>query len=73
MGLYFNSLLANQTQLFNPQLDPQEINNLAGQPAQAKKVIEMTQLLKKQMKEFGDNSALVITNFSASIGSRLDN
>jgi len=53
---------ANQTQLFNLQLDPQEMNNLADQSDEAGKVAEMTGLLEKQMKEFGDNTTLADKN-----------
>jgi arylsulfatase A-like enzyme len=52
---------ANQTQLFDLQLDPQEMNSLAGQPEHAAKVAEMTALLEKEMKNYGDNAPLKIT------------
>jgi len=52
--------VVNRTQLFNLQLDPQEITNLADQPRYAAKVEEMTKLMKKEMKHYGDKAPLNI-------------
>ena len=53
---------ANRTQLFDMQLDPHEMDSLAGQPEHAAKLAEMTTLLEKEMKDFGDNAKLTIAN-----------
>ncbi len=42
------------TQLFDLVSDPLEMNNLAGDPAQAGRVGEMTAALKQQLKQAGD-------------------
>ena len=44
----------DQTQLFNLKDDPYEIHNLAGQPVEAKRVAELTALLKQKLAEAGD-------------------
>jgi arylsulfatase A-like enzyme len=51
---------ANQTQLFDLQLDPFEENNLADQPEQAGQVAAMTALLRQEMERFGDRAPLQI-------------
>ncbi len=48
--------LVNQTQLFDLHADPQETTNLAGQPGQAAKLAELTELLKQQQQQFGDTA-----------------
>ena len=53
---------ANRTQLFDMQLDPHEMDSLADQPEHAAKLAEMTTLLEKEMKDFGDNAKLTIAN-----------
>jgi arylsulfatase A-like enzyme len=50
------------TQLFNLRDDPDEINNLAADPAQATKVRELMDLLGQQQKLFHDPSPLVVEN-----------
>jgi arylsulfatase A-like enzyme len=52
--------VVNRTQLFDLQLDPQEITNLADQASYAPKVAEMTKLMKKEMKHYGDKAPLTI-------------
>ena len=47
-------LLANQTQLFDLQADPNEIRNLAGESEHAARVAELTALLRDQLKAAGD-------------------
>jgi arylsulfatase A-like enzyme len=53
---------ANQTQLFDLQLDPEEMTNLADQPDQSGKVAELTALLEKEMREYGDHALLSLPN-----------
>jgi arylsulfatase A-like enzyme len=52
----------NYTQLFNLRDDPDELKNLAMDPAQTKKVREMMDLLAQQQKLFSDTAPLVIDN-----------
>jgi arylsulfatase A-like enzyme len=52
--------LVDQTQLFDLQLDPHELNNLAGQPQQAAKVAEMMTVLALKQREFGDIATLTV-------------
>ncbi len=52
------------TQLFNLQDDPNEMNNLADDPAYADRVAEMMALLAAQQKEFDDKTPLTVANVS---------
>ncbi|MEI8041737.1 MAG: sulfatase-like hydrolase/transferase [Verrucomicrobiota bacterium] len=52
----------DQTQLFDLQNDPHELNNLAAKPEQAAKVKEMLALLAKAQKECGDPAPLTVAN-----------
>ncbi|HEY3861038.1 MAG TPA: sulfatase-like hydrolase/transferase [Verrucomicrobiae bacterium] len=54
--------VVDRTQLFDLRIDPEEVNNLAGQPAYTAKVGEMTALLEKEMKESGDHAPLKVAN-----------
>ena len=50
----------DQTQLFDLQADPHELNNLAAKPAQAGRVKEMLALLASAQKDCGDTCPLTI-------------
>lgn len=50
----------NKTQLFDLQTDPNEVTNLAEQPAHAAKVAELMTLLAKEQKQFGDTELLTV-------------
>ena len=50
--------LVDRTQLFDLAADPYELRNLAGNPAHATKVAEMTALLEKEMARYGDKAPL---------------
>lgn len=52
----------DQTQLFDLQNDPHELNNLADKPEYAAQVAEMTGLLKREMARYGDAALLEIAN-----------
>jgi arylsulfatase A-like enzyme len=52
----------NQSQLFDLQNDPHELNNLAGQPAHAAKVAELKARLAATQQELGDPCALTSAN-----------
>ena len=54
--------LIDRTQLFDLQADPYETNNLANQPAQVKKIAELTALLEKEMRSNGDVAPLTVQN-----------
>lgn len=54
--------LVNQTQLFDLQADPQEINNLAEKPGHAAKITELMALLAREQKQFGDSAPLTVAN-----------
>jgi len=54
--------VVDRTQLFDLQLDPQEITNLADQPKYARKVAQLTRLMKKEMKHYGDKAPLKVAN-----------
>ncbi len=48
----------DKTQLFDLQVDPDEINNLAGKLEQAARVMALTALLEKEQKQYGDTAPL---------------
>ena len=50
--------LADKTQLFDLQTDPQEMTNLAGLPAHAAKLKELIGVLQSQQQQFGDAASL---------------
>ncbi len=54
--------LINKTQLFDLQADPHEMNDLADKPESADKIKELTALLEKTRKEYGDNAPLNVAN-----------
>lgn len=51
-----------KTQLFDLWADPHETTNLAGRPEHAARVHELTALLEKEQKQFGDNAPLTVPN-----------
>jgi predicted secreted acid phosphatase len=54
--------LIDKTQMFDLQADPHEMNDLADKPESADKIKELTALLEKTRKEFGDKAPLVVPN-----------
>jgi len=52
--ILYNAGGKQTTQLFDIRNDPWELSNLAGEPAQAGRIRELTGLLKKWMRETGD-------------------
>ncbi|MEI6236050.1 MAG: sulfatase-like hydrolase/transferase, partial [Planctomycetota bacterium] len=54
--------LVNRTQLFDLNVDPHELANLADQPEHAAKVAELTTLLAKEMATYADTFPLTIAN-----------
>jgi arylsulfatase A-like enzyme len=54
--------LIDKTQLFNLQADPHEMNDLAGKPEFSDKIKELTALLEKTRKQFGDQAPLTVAN-----------
>ena len=52
----------DQTQLFDLQEDPYEMRNLAGQPASAGKVRELTAQMAQLLKQYGDQCPLIVPN-----------
>ncbi|MBN8458192.1 MAG: sulfatase-like hydrolase/transferase [Verrucomicrobia bacterium] len=54
--------LIDKTQLFDLQTDPHEMTDLAGKPESTSKIRELTALLEKTRKEFGDTAPLVVSN-----------
>jgi len=52
----------NHTQLFDLQNDPYELDNLAGEAAQAGRVEKMLELLRKCQQQVGDDLPLTVTN-----------
>ncbi|MEX2176347.1 MAG: sulfatase-like hydrolase/transferase [Pirellulaceae bacterium] len=52
----------NVTQLFDLQADPHELNNLAGEAAQAERIESLTARLRAWQKELGDKAPLVVEN-----------
>jgi arylsulfatase A-like enzyme len=58
--------LIDKTQLFDLQVDPHEMTDLAGQPDHAAKVKELLTLLQTEQKRYGDNAQLMVEKpFSA--------
>lgn len=54
--------LIDKTQLFDLHADPHEMTDLAGKPESADKIKELTALLKKTRKDYGDTSPLTVPN-----------
>ena len=54
--------LIDKTQLFDLQADPHEMTDLAGRPESADKIKELTALLEKTRKEYGDTAPLQVAN-----------
>jgi arylsulfatase A-like enzyme len=54
--------LVNVTQLFDLSMDPLELENLSDKPEHADKLKEMTFLLEKEMKTYGDEAPLVVAD-----------
>jgi arylsulfatase A-like enzyme len=54
--------LIDKTQLFDLQADPHELNDLSAKPDSADKIKELTALLEKTRKTFGDEAPLVVSN-----------
>jgi arylsulfatase A-like enzyme len=54
--------LVNVTQLFDLSIDPLELENLSDKPEHADKLREMTSLLEKEMKTYGDAAPLVVAD-----------
>jgi len=54
--------LVDKTQLFDLRADPHELANLAGEPAQAAKLAEMTALLRREMDRYDDKTPLQVAN-----------
>jgi arylsulfatase A-like enzyme len=52
----------NETQLFDLQKDPHELNNLAAQPEHAGRVKEMLALLAKAQQKCGDTCPLTVAD-----------
>ena len=52
--------LVDRTQLFDLSADPHELRNLADDPTHAGTLREMTALLEREMKTFGDPAPLVV-------------
>ena len=54
--------LIDKTQLFDLQADPHEMTDLAGKPESVGKIKELTALLEKTRKEYGDTAPLQVAN-----------
>jgi arylsulfatase A-like enzyme len=54
--------LIDKTQLFDLQTDPHEMNDLADKPEFADKIKELTALLEKTRKKYGDSTPLHVDN-----------
>ncbi len=54
--------LVDKTQLFDLQVDPRELNNLADKPEHAAKVNQLTAALEKEMLHYGDKYPLKVAN-----------
>ncbi len=52
----------NVTQLFDLQADPDEIHDLAAEPAQAQRVADLLARLQQQQAKFGDDQPLTVAN-----------
>ena len=57
--------LIDKTQLFDLQADPHELSDLAGRPESAAKVKELTLLLERARKEYGDTAPLQVANLKS--------
>ena len=55
----------DRTQLFDLQVDPFEVTDLAAKPEHAAKVAELTTALEKEMRQSGDTAALKVANPSS--------
>jgi hypothetical protein len=55
-----NCPLIDMTQFFDLQADPHEMIDLAARPEYAAKIGELTALLEKMRKEYGDTAPLVV-------------
>lgn len=58
------------TQLFNLNMDPWEMNNLADQPAYQQKIAELTSLLSKEMAETYDNLDITLPDWGRKPGQK---
>ena len=54
--------LIDRTQLFDLQADPHEMNDLADKPESEGKIKELTALLEKTRREYGDTAPLQVNN-----------
>lgn len=54
--------LVDQTQLFDLEADPLELNNLADNPGHASKVAELLKTLQAEMKHYGDPHPLTVAH-----------
>ena len=54
--------LIDRTQLFDLQVDPHEITNLADHPEHAAQVMELRALLEKEQQHFGDTNVLTVAH-----------
>ncbi len=54
--------LVDRTQLFDLAADPLELKNLATDPAHAPRVVAMTALLQREMKNYADDAPLTVAN-----------
>ncbi|MFN0112132.1 MAG: sulfatase-like hydrolase/transferase [Blastocatellia bacterium] len=52
----------NVTQLFDLRGDPFELKNLADEPAQKKRIEQLTARLQQMQKQFGDSQSLTVPN-----------
>jgi len=52
----------NKTQLFDLKTDPNELNDLANDPAQAKRIKRMVGQIKEWQKKLGDKAPLTVAN-----------
>jgi arylsulfatase A-like enzyme len=52
--------LIDKNQLFDLQADPHEMNDLAAKPEYADKIKELTALMEKSRKQYGDKAPLVV-------------
>jgi arylsulfatase A-like enzyme len=52
----------NRTQLFDLENDPEELRNLADEPAQAEQIVRLTKLLEDWQRSVGDTQPLEVKN-----------